>query len=242
MFYLQRRIVQASERTNYGEPIVSKFGKYSDELCDCEGPKSHFKRTEISFLFKYVDDISGAMIEKSVETLEMKLNSAIRGLKVKREVENEMRSISYLNCEINRREDNTIAMKWCQKGCSSRQILNFHSNHPYHVKMNVVREFIDRAIRVTTDDHMNETVKKLMVTMNRSSYPPNFYEKLIANSLRAVGKLQTTSIVGNPDNQFDCEMELFVRSLGGKNRIFKEFSKNFHRVRRMSDSQIMVRS
>lgn len=175
--------------------------------------KSKFQKNEISFLVKFVDDIASAMDTKIISKFEEILNSTISGLYVKREDEDENRSISYLNCEINRREDNTIGVKWIQKKYSSRQIMNFHSNQPYYMKLNVVKEYIKNAIKITTDDHLPETITRLTKALNRSSYPNNFYEKFIVESLWNTGKLQTTSEIDNPDEKLNCEMELLSTCL-----------------------------
>lgn len=123
--------------------------------------KKRIEENKISFLFKYIDDLSGAMDTDTIQIFENLLNSAINGLMVKREGEDEENSVSYLNCKINRREDNTIGLIWWQKPYSARQILNLHSNHPYHMKKNIIKEYIDNTIRITTDEHLPKAISEL---------------------------------------------------------------------------------
>lgn len=168
-------------------------------------------KDKISFLVKYVDDLGGAMDESIISVFESHLNGIVSGLRVEREDEDNERSITYLNCKLRRRTDNTIGFSWWNKPYSSRQILNFHSNHPYHTKWNVVKEYIKNALAITTDECVSTTVSELKTILRRSSYPNNFFEKYIFESLMDLGKLNVSSESGSTDNNLDCERELLLR-------------------------------
>lgn len=187
--------------------------------------KKKIEENKISFLFKFVDDLGGAIDADTIPIFEDLLNNAISGLSVKREDEDENKSVSYLNCKMNRREDNSIGFIWWQKSYSSRQIMNFHSNHPYYVKRNVVREYISNAIRITTDEHLSEAVCELMKTLKRSSYPENFIMPLIFQTIKSLKSSDFSSTFGSPDCSFDCEKELSVRRLG-RLGLFNEMEQN----------------
>lgn len=172
--------------------------------------KEMFEEDKLLFLFKYLDDRSGAMDVDVINNFELLLNA--NGLSVKREDEDN--SVSYLNCKMNRRVDNTIGMAWWQKCYSSKQILNFHSNHPLYMKKNVVKEYINNALKITTDEHLSETIINLMKTLRRISYLDNFFKKLIFNSINDLKKsAAVTSVIGSVDAVFDYEKEILVRSL-----------------------------
>lgn len=88
---------------------------------------------DISFVFKYIDDFIGAMKSSIMELFRIKLESQIRNLSLKHTNESYDGTVSYLDCLVSRNEDSIITIRWWQKECSSRQILNFHSHHPTYI-------------------------------------------------------------------------------------------------------------
>lgn len=132
-------------------------------------------KSKISFLVKFVDDLGGAMDVEIIPIIENHLNSVIKDLHVERTDEDEQKSVSYLNCKLIRREDNTVGFAWRHKYYASRQILNFHSNHPLVIKQNVIKEYIKNALEVTTDDYVYKSVCEIEKVLKRSCYPKKFY-------------------------------------------------------------------
>lgn len=103
--------------------------------------------------------------------------------------------VSFLDCWITRDERSIISMRWWQKDCSSKQILNFHSHHPYRLKWNVMKEYVRHALSITSTSlryltirNLKFTMKRnLKFTMKRSSYPPNFYTKILNSFAVGIG-------------------------------------------------------
>lgn len=62
-------------------------------------------------------------------------------------------------------------------------ILHFHSIHPLYMKKNVVREYVNNALKITADDHLVKAVFELKKTLRRSSYPESFYSEFISQFL-----------------------------------------------------------
>lgn len=141
---------------------------------------------DVSFLFKFVDDFIGAMNPEIFDEFCRTLESQIPKLCVKRTHEANDGGVSFLDCWIIREENSFISMRWWQKDCSNKQILNFHSHHPVNMKWNVVNEYIRHALFITSERYRYITLRNLKITMKRSSYPPNFYERMLNYYCRTV--------------------------------------------------------
>lgn len=179
----------------------------------CEAMKSVEER-KITFLVKFVDDIGGAMDVDTIPIIENFLNNIIEDLRVVRTDEDEFKSLSYLNCKLIRREDNTISFAWWHKSYASRQLLNYHSNHPHTMKQNIIKEYIKNALSITTDDYIYKSLCEIEKVLKRSSYPEAYYLHYLSKSLKNLSKLQDLSSVGCIDNNFCPENELMLRWIG----------------------------
>lgn len=145
---------------------------------------SKFKTEEISFLCKNVDDIFTAVDSEIIDNLQDEINSQQTGLKVKIERENQLHEVNYLNLTIGRyhNENNIIHLKWWQKDCSAKHILDYHSFHLIRIKDSVVQEFINSALSITSVQHWQKTIKNIRITLRRSNYPNKFINEKIHNA------------------------------------------------------------
>lgn len=207
--------------------------------------KRQIGENEFSFLVKFVDDICGAMKVEAAKKFEELMNNIVEGLSVKREDEDESGSVTYLNCRIIRRTDNTIGFSWWQKPYSSQQILNFHSNHPVYMKRNVVEEYISNAIKITTDDNVFKTVMNLKKILKRSNYPQNFYLKFIQRTLISLGRLHNYDSVDHPD-PIELKEELLLKQYGeGEYRKFRKIcmtNPSNHRKRKTKKIEVKIKT
>jgi len=183
---------------------------------------------DVSFIKKYVDDFIGAMNPDVMQFFENELMSCIKGLPIKRTDECENGGVSFLDVFVIRDVESfknkaIIRMRWWQKDCCAKQILNFHSLHPSSVKANVIYEYTKHALNVSSSTFYNITMKNIERTFVRSSYPPNLIRKTLWNVLNALGKTHVTSSVGEPDENFVFEDEFTAR---GNEKIVMKNSKN----------------
>lgn len=163
----------------------------------------------ISFLGKYVDDFAGAMKESHISVFENELTKVIKGLKIKRNDESSPdNSVTFLDTMIIRKDCGSIVTRWWSKDCSARVILNYHSFHPMSMKRSVIEEYIRHAIRVTSPELMNITIKNLRLILRRSSYPVSISEPILKMQLSKLGGLFVTSTYGSPDDTVDVENEI----------------------------------
>lgn len=116
-----------------------------------------YDASDISFLFKYVDDIvSSAHPDRSAQLLSS-ISADVVGMDITLSAEDENSSVTYLDCNMKRNPDGTISTSWSKKSYSSCSILNKHSYHPEVMKENSVRELVRHAFSVTTEDKFQDT-------------------------------------------------------------------------------------
>ncbi|KAG4072308.1 hypothetical protein HA402_004240 [Bradysia odoriphaga] len=128
----------------------------------------------ISFFYKYVDDILSAADESVILPLkaDIEFHTSMKLTLTNEEVGSN--SVDFLDCTFLRRSDNSIACKWFKKEYGSMSILNFHSHHPFYVKLNTVVEMIRRARFNTDPEHAPATEALLRRILENSSYPESF--------------------------------------------------------------------
>lgn len=175
-------------------------------------------KNHIPFICKYVDDFAAIIEKTSIEMFERKMNQTMPDLPIERSDEDKRGNITYLDIKITRNDDGNLDTEWWQKECSTRQILNFHSNHPTFMKRNMVKEFIRHAITITSPNRHRATIQRLTHTLRRSSYPKNFILKQLKHILEEIGSIITTSHVGNPDPTFDFNKEIDTRKQANTNK------------------------
>lgn len=168
-----------------------------------------------SFLNKFVDDFVSAMDPKVFDEFEQGITADINSLKVKRSGQSSDGSITFLDVEIIRDNENNILTQWWQKECSARHILNYHSAHPKYMKENVVLEYIRHALSVTSPVLFNDTIKRLKKNLRRSSYPISFVQDLINRTLAKYGTVSVLSTIGEVDSNFDISKEIDMRNREG---------------------------
>lgn len=131
-----------------------------------------FSCDEISFLFKYVDDLIGGIEESRIAEVQKAIEARHGGMKLKVVLENGNREVDYLQMRIKRNseDDNSLSVRWMQKEFSSKRILDFHSSHPMRMKVNVVREFIRNALILSSKEAWNLSINMLRKTLANSNY------------------------------------------------------------------------
>ena len=84
-------------------------------------------------------------------------------------------SISFLDCQLRRNENNRLSVTVHRKSTHTDKYLSFDSHHPVHVKQGVVKSLFDRAGRIISqesdlrkeEDHSNEVLRN-------NGYPKRF--------------------------------------------------------------------
>ena len=145
------------------------------------------KATEKPRLWKrYVDDTCCIVKKGTEEGLLQHLNSIRPTIQFTMEVE-EKGKISFLDCELHRKEDGRLDVTVHRKATHTDRYLHFDSHHPTHVRRGVVKSLYDRARRVTTsDDNLQREIEHLNKVFYNNGYP----NKFVADSARPLARIQ----------------------------------------------------
>lgn len=170
-----------------------------------------FDRIQMPLMAKYIDDFAVVMRKDAMNDFKETIEREVKGLPIKKDEAAKDGSITYLDVMVMRDEEGQLTTRWWQKECSSRRILDFHSNHPVRVKVNMVREYIRHALQVTSPLQYKRTTKDLRAVFRRSSYPKNFVAKNMNEALDKYGGIHVTSECGVADTEVCCESEVRCR-------------------------------
>lgn len=131
-------------------------------------------------IVKYIDDL--LIIDNEANTINLfnKLNSSHNSIKFTMEKENEGK-LPYLDLQLIR-EDNKIMTDWYRKDTSSGRILNWLSNHPFNMKMNIVISLANRVLKLSHQQFHNKNYKIIVETLTNNNFPPNIIKRIINKS------------------------------------------------------------
>lgn len=144
------------------EITTSYLIKKATEMC---------KNDEIIFVYKYVDDIISGIDMDYIDTFQAAISSQKYGLTLKLTRENSRNEVNYLNLTVGRYpdENNTIHVRWWQKECSCKHILDFHSFHPEKIKKNVTQEFTNVALKLSSEQHWKDVISLVRINLRNSN-------------------------------------------------------------------------
>lgn len=154
----------------------------------------------LDFIFIFMDDLLYGVQRDCKDILTERIKQ-ISGIKLKSTEEDEKHSVNYLNIECNRNttENNKIEFKWWQKPESSGRILDYHSFHPLHMKINIVSEFVKNALRLTSKKFWQETIIAVKKVLLNSNYPSRLIKRIISTQCKRLGTIEVTSSTGDVD-------------------------------------------
>lgn len=117
---------------------------------------SKFGEDEISYVFKYVDDI-GYVKESCLDLVRESIERE-HGMKLKVCLEDDENEINYLQVKLKRHadRDNLVEVRWVQKEYGSKVIFDRHSFHPWQMKKAVVSEFVKNALLLSSKCYWKE--------------------------------------------------------------------------------------
>lgn len=170
--------------------------------------KASLDEQRVSFLCKYVDDFLTAMDEEATNQFHTRMHRMIDGLQLQRTDEDEHGQVSYLDVLICRRPDGSMTTVWWQKECAKGSLLNFYSNHPRMMKINIMAAYIKHALLVTSPIAYQQTIKKLKNVLRKSSFPMCLIQPALCNVLECIGSTYTTSETGAVDHSINLHLEI----------------------------------
>ena len=156
---------------------------------------------------RYLDDIF-ALVKKLEENLKsylIGLNKVNDKIKFTEERENN-KVLNFLDVQITR-EDDRFDKKVFRKPSYSGNILHFNSNHPFGIKMGILKSQIIRGLRITDKEHWNEELHTIKRIFQDNGYPLWRIEKqikVVINNFQKNGKYIPTSKTLKTKKGFMC--------------------------------------
>ncbi|XP_053690860.1 uncharacterized protein LOC128739401 [Sabethes cyaneus] len=132
----------------------------------------------IPVLKKYVDDLILALPEDEVDNTLAAFNNYNPHIQFTKETELENR-LPFLDTLVIRNENQSITTQWYSKSIASGRLLNYHSFHPMHMKINVATNFINRVIKITTNKSSDQQKHVIFQHLRQNNYPTALINRLL---------------------------------------------------------------
>ena len=128
---------------------------------------------------RYVDDVFCIIKKGKEDELLKNLNSHRSSIQFTMEKEVNG-SLSFLDCNLNKKEDNFLEVSIHRKPTHTDRYLNFRSHHPAQVKRGIVKCLFDRARRLISDErNLRKKEDYLEEVFRGNDYPKKFHQKLL---------------------------------------------------------------
>lgn len=88
-------------------------------------------------------------------------------------------SIAFLDLLLIRTEDNTIKTDWYHKPTFSERFLNFHSQHSFKQKYNIINNLKSRALKLSHPDFHQQNLNNITTYLTKNNYPKKLVKKLL---------------------------------------------------------------
>ena len=133
----------------------------------------------------YMDDIIRTIQSDKIDGKLNEINELHNNLKFTMELEKDG-EIPFLDMLLMRR-NTRIESTWYCKPTDTGLVMNFHAVAPKRYKRGVVSGFVHRIHRAcSTWSNFDNSLKKAKAVLEKSQYPPTFYEEVIADALKKI--------------------------------------------------------
>ena len=165
-----------------GSPIAPILADiYLEYILDKKLPTVPF---DIPFLYKFVDDIITAIPINMQNIIIDTFNDFHPRIVFTVELEKSDNTISFLDVLLLHQANGKLDTKWWQKPQTSGRYIHYTSHCPYHYKINVAKNLINRAHRLTTDIYKKEIDNRLVDLLLTNGYPHKIICKILRESYR----------------------------------------------------------
>lgn len=128
------------------------------------------KVPEITFIKIFVDDTITALPFNSVRKALDALNTFDENIKFTHEMENEEKSINFLNMTLYRRDD-LIITNWYRKSFASGRLLNYMSSHKRTTIVETAINFIITTRTLSDGEFFTSNRQRVIDTLRENSFP-----------------------------------------------------------------------
>lgn len=125
---------------------------------------------EISFIRVFVDDTMAAMKREHIEIAKNVLNDYCPKIKFTVELENDEKSINFLNLTLTR-DENFVLTNWYRKIYASGRLLNYYSSHKRTTVIGTAKAFIKTVLKLSEPEHFLLNKPKVEQTLRDNSFP-----------------------------------------------------------------------
>ena len=130
----------------------------------------------IPFFYRYVDDCITAVPNNKTADILNSFNSYHNKLQFTIEIEN-LNKINFLDTTLHHL-DNTIKTEWYTKETWSSRYINYLSQHPLSQKKSVIIGLADRAIKLSSPEYREKSLKKAKEALRLNDYPENLINSI----------------------------------------------------------------
>lgn len=135
----------------------------------------------------YVDDSLYSVPGNKVDEFVSAFNRYHPSLKFTHELEQD-RKLAFLDIEVSRTEEGDIYTNWYTKPTASGRVLNYHSSHPMHQKVNNIKNMVYRARELSSPVFLQENLGKIRGILKNNNYPRYLYNRVINEYLAPTRK------------------------------------------------------
>lgn len=146
----------------------------------------------VPFFYRYVDDIITCVPTDKVNEIVDVFNDFHPRLKFTYELENK-NSIPFLDVLLIH-HNNKIKFNWYRKPTWSGRLVNFNSNNPISQKKAVVKNLVDRAIKVSDSEFHTQNLNLIEDILMYNDYPRWFFECIIKKRYNSICKKTINNI------------------------------------------------
>lgn len=162
------------------------------ELFDHSIPKPKYTP---AFVKKFVDDVITTAPKTQIDATNELLNQFNGRLKFTNETERE-RKISFLDMTLIHQLNGKIITNWYTKTTSSDRLLNYLSFHPYNMKYNIAKSFVNKVFTLSDPIFNGMNTKKTQQILLKNNYPQKMID-MIFKDRRFIQQSQKPSLVEN---------------------------------------------
>jgi len=139
---------------------------------------------QLTFYYRYVDDIVMAVSSDNINLIFNTFNSFYNRIKFTIEYE-ESRSISFLDLFLTIKDD-TLFINWFHKSSFSDRFLSFYSCHPLCHKVGMMYGLVDKAFSLSHPIFHKKNLQLVIELLMENGYPLNFIFKIVNRRLKTL--------------------------------------------------------
>lgn len=130
------------------------------------------------FYKRFVDDCIACIPRENCNAFLNHFNSFHESLQFTMEIEID-KKINFLDLTLDHVKNEKVMTKWFQKPIHSGRYLNYFSDVPFHQKLNMVNNLVNRVVTLTDQCYLKECIVKTKSMLQENGYPENFIDKIV---------------------------------------------------------------